>query len=350
MQSWRVLFMKVKEFLKNNLAYLIALICNLAVVGFLFAPLLSYEIKYYIGEEKIKEQFPLNIIRLFDKTYASQWLAIALIVSISITLVMLVLSFIFKEKNKIADVFNTVALILLALVFAIGFLGRELFIYFCNPDGSHAIENFNDASIGWGIAVVILLSTIEFFCFITVSSFSKQNLKTIAEDGMLIAAAFVLNFIKLPIQVQGSINFQMLPLMIIAIRRGPLNAFVCGGVIYGLLTCLSDGYGFATYPFDYLIGFGSVAILGFFKPFILPKNKEVPLWKGEIFILVGGLLSTVMRLVGGTTSSMVLYEYPLQAALAYNLAYVLISGGLAIAIIMLIYPALVKINKRYPVE
>ena len=44
--------MKFKEFLKNNVSYLIAAISNLAIVGFLFAPLLKYEIKYYTNDEE----------------------------------------------------------------------------------------------------------------------------------------------------------------------------------------------------------------------------------------------------------------------------------------------------------
>ena len=54
-------FMKFKEFLKNNIAYLIAIVMNLAIVGFLFGPLLTYETKYYVGEEKIKEYYSAKI-------------------------------------------------------------------------------------------------------------------------------------------------------------------------------------------------------------------------------------------------------------------------------------------------
>ena len=49
--------------------------------------------------------------------------------------------------------------------------------------------------------------------------------------------------------------------------------------IFGLVTCLTDGYGFYTYPFDYLIGFGSIAVFGFFSRLnegeggVLPERK-----------------------------------------------------------------------------
>ena len=122
------------------------------------------------------------------------------------------------------------------------------------------------------------------------------NIGEIAENGILIAMAFGLNFIKIPVGATGgSINFQMLPLMIIALRRGPASGLICGGILFGLLTCLTDGYGFACYPFDYLIGFGSVAVMGFFRPFIFGQNQKGYNFKGEAFLLLAGVLSTFIR-------------------------------------------------------
>ena len=132
----------------------------------------------------------------------------------------------------------------------------------------------------------------------------------------------VLNLIKIPVgPTGGSINFQMLPLMIIALRHGPQHGFIAGGIIYGLLTCLTDGYGFACYPFDYLIGFGSVAVMGFFRKFIFAKEQNNYNVKGILFILLAGALSTAVRYIGSNVSSIVVYGYTLEAALAYNAFY-----------------------------
>ena len=97
---------------------------------------------------------------------------------------------------------------------------------------------------------------------------------------LLVFVIKVLHFLHLT-SLGGSINLQMLPLMIIALRRGPVTGFVCGGIIYGLFSILADGYPFATYPFDYVIGFGSVGIMGLFNSLIFPK-EEKPLWQREI--------------------------------------------------------------------
>ena len=111
------------------------------------------------------------------------------------------------------------------------------------------------------------------------------TIRDIAEDGILIAAAFGLNFIKIPVgPTGGSINLQMLPLMIIALRRGPFHGLVSGGIVYGLLTCLTDGYGFACYPFDYLIGRG----FGLLPP-IHPWKEANPIqFERRAFPSIGG--------------------------------------------------------------
>ena len=177
------------------------------------------------------------------------------------------------------------------------------------------------------------------------------SVRDIAEEAIMIALAFGLNFIKIPVTATGgSVNFQMFPLMIIALRHGPSHGFVCGGIVYGLLTCLTDGYGFATYPFDYLIGFGSVAVVGYFRRFIFsPEQKNYNI-KGLLFLLLAGLLSTMVRFVGGTTSSMVIYGYDLKAAMISNSLYVLLSGVAGFGIIMAMYGPLLHINNMFPVK
>ncbi|MCR5491263.1 MAG: energy-coupled thiamine transporter ThiT, partial [Bacilli bacterium] len=212
------------------------------------------------------------------------------------------------------------------------------------------IDNFNGASLGWGAAVSIAMCALAALFALSSSSYSNSdNVLTIAEDGVLIAAAFVLSYVKLPIATGGgSVNFQMLPLMIIALRRGPLHGFVTGGVIYGLLTCLTDGYGFATYPFDYLIGFGSAGVMGFFAPLILGENQKSYNAKGIIWIIVGGIASTFVRFVGSTVSSMVIYDVEFVGALIYNAVYIPVSGAIAIAILCALYGPLARVNSMFP--
>lgn len=199
-----------------------------------------------------------------------------------------------------------------------------------------------------------ILPTIAFFILsILVLSFASEDIKfstrDMAESGVLIAAALVLNFIRLfPAPTGGSVNLQMLPLFILAIRKGPVKAFIGCGIVYGLISCLTDGYGIATYPFDYLLGIGSTAILGLFSKQIFGEDQENYNLKGEIFLFVGVVLATSMRFVAGTISSMVLYDYDFAPAALYNVGYVFISGAISLAVIMALYGPLLKINKQFP--
>lgn len=340
--------MKTKEFLKKNIAYIVALVCNLALIGFLFAPLLTYRTRVYEGDNKIDTYFSVNIIKMFNPQVTERWIGIVTLSLFAIILILLVVSFLLKNKNRIHDAIITSNLIIIGLTVCFLFVDKEIFTNYAYD----LIADFKDASISWGSAVCLFLLAIEFLCLISVSSFSNQSMKGIAEDAILIAAAFVLNLVTLfKAPTGGSINLQMLPLMFIALRRGPLPGFICGGVIYGLMTCISDGYGFATFPFDYLIGFGSAGILGFFRPLIFPKDEnKFSFVKSELFLFLGGVLSTFVRFVGSTTSSAVIYHLPLNEAMLYNAVYVPVSGAIAIVILMLLFPAIKIINKRFPVE
>lgn len=204
------------------------------------------------------------------------------------------------------------------------------------------------------ICVPAIVPTIFFFVLSTmILSFSVNELKfttrDITESGVLIAAALGLNFLKLfPAPTGGSVNLQMLPLFLLAIRRGPLKGFIGCGIVYGLISCLTDGYGFACFPFDYLLAFGGASFVGLFSKYILSEKEDNYNFVGELMLFVGAVGATFIRFVGGTISSMLLYDYPFREALLYNFGYVFISGGLAVAVLMALYGPLLKINKLYP--
>ena len=138
-----------------------------------------------------------------------------------------------------------------------------------------------------GLALAFACSMASaFFGIVYAYSTMPITVREMAEDGILVAAAVALNFLKIPAPealTGGSINLQFLPLFILALRHGPLHGFIASGIAFGLITCLTDGYGFQYYPFDYLIGFGSAAVLGFFKPLILGKNQKTYNVDGEYF-------------------------------------------------------------------
>ena len=240
-----------------------------------------------------------------------------------------------------------VSLLLFLLCGVTSIVTKDVFVYVLSNQ-----VNF-DYSVH-DIYISSVLPTIAFF----VSSLLVLSLATnkmefnvgdITETGILVAIALGLNFIKfLPFPTGGSVNLQMLPLFVLTLRRGPIKGFIGSGIVYGVISCLTDGYGFAFYPFDYLIGFGSACVLGFFNPLILSKTQLNYNVKGEIFLLVGGVLASFVRFIGGCISSMIFYSYSLLAAMEYNALYVFVSGGISIALIMMVYGPLLRVHHYFP--
>lgn len=262
-----------------------------------------------------------------------------------ITLGLFIASIACALLHKIHPYFDMGAALCFLIALPLLVLSKEFFL-------ANSLLDVDEVKIGWGTAIALVLCAVG-IPFSISSSLSKEALsvRALAEDGILVAAAFVLNLVKLPIHTGGgSINFQMLPLFLIALRRGPVHGLICGGIIHGLITCLTDGWGFAFYPFDYLIAFGSVMVLGFFRHLIFNKEQKGYNLKGELFLLLGGLLATLVRFVGGIAGSMIVVDVSFYDALAYNAIYIPVSGAIAIAVIMAAYGPLAKLNARFPVR
>lgn len=252
----------------------------------------------------------------------------------------------FYKKNKN---FAFVAMLIFLTCGIVCLVTKEVFpqalYYRFKREVSIEIEELYFASIVPVVSYFILSLLVLSFA----SEDVKFSTKDITESGVLIAAALALNFIRLfPAPTGGSVNLQMLPLFILAIRKGPVKAFVGCGIVYGLISCLTDGYGFATFPFDYLLGIGSAAILGLFSKQILNENVENYNLKSELFLFFGVALATTMRFVAGTISSMLIYDYMIVPAMIYNVGYIFISGAIALAVIMALYGPISKINKQFP--
>ena len=339
---------RIINFLKKN-AWLFAITFALLAILGTFLPVVTYKVKQYAGDLVATSEGQMTLIDYFTTTFKLNF-------TMYITLSLLVIGAGFVVIGHIVKKdFMTAGGIVFLLAMCMFILAKEFF----QSEENAVTENIvtiqgatevtlKSVKLSWGAALGIAFSNVA-FAFTTFSS-QHRTTRQIVEEGVLISLAFVLNFIKIPIGATGgSINLQMLPLMIIALRHGPQHGFICGGIIYGLLTCLTDGYGFACYPFDYLIGFGSVAVMGFFRQFIFSKEQETYNFKGMIFIFIAGTLATLVRYIGSNVSSIVVYGLSLKAALAYNAFYIPLSGLVSIIALMAMYGPLIKVNKSHPV-
>lgn len=335
-----------KDQIKRLFVCLMPLLCAIVAFAFMFGDVLVYTIKYVPegATEAIKESFALNLVSLFDASVGLPWATILIIVFIALGGILPVLGLFNLGKIKDSLIYSSVVSFAIAACFTL--ILKEIYI----GTVAYSIDNFKSADLGWASSCVVLFSIVgAIFALTGIEEKIGLSTKSIAEDALLIATSFVLNFIKVPLQqTGGSVNLQLLPLFIIALRRGPAHAFVCSGLIYGLLTCLTDGYGFATYPFDYVIGFGSAGVIGIFNKILL--NKEKPIWERYIFIVIAVIVSTCVRFIGGMTSSMVIYGKGFQDAAIYNSPYVFLSGLAALVGLCILYPTVLKLNTVFPVK
>ena len=177
------------------------------------------------------------------------------------------------------------------------------------------------------------------------------NVHDIVEIAIMCALAIILDkFLKIPVSSSaGSINLSMLPILILTLRHGWFKGFFAGGIVYGLITCLWDGYGFMTYPFDYFLGFGSVALIGLFSKYIAlnygKSGKQTTLC--YVYTIIGVTLWGIVRCFASSLSSVLIYEYEWGAAIAYNIPYVFVSALADAIILCLILYVINRLNKSF---
>ncbi len=180
---------------------------------------------------------------------------------------------------------------------------------------------------------------------------SILSVREMVEMAMLVAIAILLDldFLKITINADGgSISLTLLPLLVLAFRHGPLKGFIAAGVVYGFITCLLDGHGFGTFPLDYLLGYGSVGVAGFFRHLAFNKNPDDPIRvRNYVFLTLAVLSSVLLTLSFWTLSGIVYWGVPFWGSVVYN-SVILVSGAIVLTVLYFIYYPLVMINKRFP--
>ena len=277
-----------------------------------------------------------NIIDIIN--HASLMTALKALLFVLFGLNILAAIFIILKK----PVFNSVAITLYILVLTTLILLPSIFTV---ADDTLVVNHQLGIVVNMiSVSVSLIIALRAFFMTI------KFTIKEMVELGVLVALAVVFDFIpKIRVGATGgSISLTMLPLFIIAFRFNFVKSFVASGIIYGLITCLFDGYGFATYPFDYLLGFGLISLTSLFRK--ISFHKGYPLYLQIIFFITAILVGGLSRFVGATLSSMVIYQTTLWGGLTYNATYILPSVGFSLVILLLFYGFLRSLNARFPIH
>lgn len=157
--------------------------------------------------------------------------------------------------------------------------------------------------------------------------------RKLTEIAVCIAMAVVGSFIKVWEMPQGgSVALTMVPILLIAIKRGPWAGAVTGA-IYGVLSLLIAGviYHPMSILLDYVLAFGLLGLAGFFR-------KNVPQ------VILGCFVGVAGRFVSSLVSGAVLFaEYapagqnPWIYSLVYQATYLVPEFIISAVIIVLLF-------------
>lgn len=179
---------------------------------------------------------------------------------------------------------------------------------------------FAEIPVGTWIALGLIVAFgVVLMCFTTKV---KWNAKMLAYAALCIAISFVLSYIRLLKMPQGgSITpASMLPIMMFAYAFGFGPGLICS-MAYGVLQMFQDMYivGWVQATLDYVLAFGSLALVALFRS-----------WKSPFNFSVGVIVAGIVRVFFHVLSGVVYFaEYAPEGMdpLVYSLVYNLSSAG-----------------------
>jgi thiamine transporter len=163
-----------------------------------------------------------------------------------------------------------------------------------------------------------------------------KNARVLAEASLAIALAFVLGQIKVfQMPFGGSISLEMIPLILLALRQGPVVGVVTG-VVYGFVNLAMNP--FVVHPvqvlLDYPLAFGALGLAGFFRPTV----------RGAV---LGTIVAVLARFVCHFLAGVVFFASyapggwnPAFYSAAYNAAYLVPSLAIALVVVVVLLRAL----------
>ena len=159
----------------------------------------------------------------------------------------------------------------------------------------------------------------------------KTHLLT--EIAAFVALSVICSFIKIWEMPQGgSVALTMVPILLIAFRRGPVAGMITGG-IYGLISLAIAGviYHPMSILLDYVLAFGLVGLAGFFR-------KNLP------FAICGTVLGIAGRFLSSLVSGAVLFgsyapagQNPWIYSLIYQATYLIPELVICLVAIIFLY-------------
>lgn len=165
----------------------------------------------------------------------------------------------------------------------------------------------------------------------------NQTVLIITEISILTALAIIFDWIANLVNIRlfpngGSISISMLPVFILAYRRGLLSALISGLLLGTLQTLLGVTYYlyFLQFLFDYTIAYGLVGFAGVFFRMVHSNKTNIQLIGIISGVILGGVLRYMSHVIAGVVywarviedTSKVDFSKPItKSAWLYSLGY-----------------------------
>ena len=175
----------------------------------------------------------------------------------------------------------------------------------------------------------------------------KERLLIVCECGITVALALALCPLELDFAwlQGGGIDILMVPLVILALRRGA-GWGIATGATFGILKYLlwsSGGYGIPSILLDYVLAYAAVGCAGFFKKGIWGSALAT----GVRFLVhfISGV--TIYAIAASETVYGITTASPFIYSIVYNAPYVLANGIICAVIVTLLEKPMSKIPKSF---
>lgn len=349
---------------KSILSELVYTVCFAVILGMMAIPFAT--VSYEAGDvfESLDVQFLTALsggtVTLGGNNFTlfgSMILLLIGLITICLSEVIIIANYFFSNK-KINILLNSVGLVF-ALTTLFLFMLAGYLIYpldFGSQEGYSAMT-YNP----FGITISVFSLIMALINFSNIFSYKKYTVQEISETAFMVALAVVLDqFVKIPIQANGgSISFAAFPLFVIAIRYGAFKGFIASGFVFGFLTCLLDGYGFQTFPFDYLVALSGYGLIGTFFNFAKrfykniedkSKYRKMQFIYSAIAIALAGIPIMIIRYFGHMIDGALLYNFDFWPNFVYQSTYVPGAVWVSIATMIILLEPVLLINKIFPVK
>lgn len=190
----------------------------------------------------------------------------------------------------------------------------------------------------------------------------NQSVLLLVEIAIFAALGYVLDMIGFGMPQGGDVTFVLVPIILIAFRRGIVAGLITGFLI-GLLQVITGRFYAAPLSFeivvlqvaiDYFIAFMVAGFAGLFRPAFLRAYESLDKKKMAAAVIAGAFLAAFLRYLAHVTSGILFFgefagdKNPILYSLVYNSTYmipVFLLAAFICSILFIKAPRLLLPNK-----